>query len=253
MKSKILVVAGLSLAILAGCGKSDIETAWNGSKSDPLLDSNPSQDPSNPGTPGDPILRTAYCVPDANGPYGDHIRYSDLVQGSHGHDGAANFDWGQAGGCVNRSFDETWLALQNHNQLIFKDVTSTTFTTMETPEGFAHYYQAKYMVKNSFPLPSVDFTVDWFHSLRNGTFEQPKQVVIRYKKVRGTKYIGYWEGSITLDYIRPGVTSVTVRNQINATRQNDQDAENTARDLVSFARNLPPAQIGANGEVISEE
>jgi hypothetical protein len=89
-------------------------------------------------------------------------------------------------------------------------------------------------------LLTVDWTMEWYHSVSSGSVADPHKVLINYKKVRGTKYIHYWEGSIWIDQVEPGVTAVAIRNQVNANGQGLDEVEITVREVIEKLRTGAP-------------
>lgn len=190
---------------------------------------------------------TVYCAQDPSGNYNP-----DQILLKKGHvGGEADYDFAQGGGCVFRSIRETWAALHNLEQMMWGGVTKQAITARpERPEGVSHFYDIKYFVDNSWPKPDVDWTMEWYHSVSDGTFEEPRQIVINYKKVSGTRYIGYWEGSVVLDFVNATVTSIKMRDQINATQTGPDDSEGAVRDVIHKSRAGAPdwARLGEQGQ-----
>jgi hypothetical protein len=224
------------LAVVVGCGKKTKDSPFDRDVTIPLIDSNLRQDPGASG----PMLRTDFCYPDPNGSYGDAVKYTDKVSLSRGHDDGKDFNWGFGGGRVNRPIREVWAVLHNQAVMVWSGVSTSSYAVQSPPGGTTHYYQVNYHVDNGFPLPSVDWQMDWYHSLSGGDAREPQKIVINYRKVKGTKYIEYWEGSIVLDFITPTLTAIAGRDQIKASRTSADDAAGSVQDIVTKARDREP-------------
>lgn len=239
------LLAALSMVLaLSSCGKKNISSAWDRDVKNPLLDSNPQRDERG-------AISTAFCRLDPNGAYstkvgGVEARYSDAVNVANGH--RDDYDFGEGGACVNRPIREVLAAAQNQEFFHWEGTTNFALRSVESPDPLTKHYVYTYHVSNPFPLPNVDWTMDWFYSVVKGTLEQPEQVVISYKKIEGTKYIRKWEGSITLDYVSDTITSIAASDHADATQQDSKDAEATVRTIIEKARSQAPNWDAIGGE-----
>ena len=175
--------------------------------------------------------RSRFCSPDAAG------KYSEAVTVEKGEEGDS-YIWGQGGTCVMRPLREVWAVSQNQPLMVWSKVSSSDYKVRsDLPSGISFFYEVNYVVHN---LLTVDWTMEWYHSIKQGTEKAPQQILINYKKVNGTTYIRYWEGSIWLDQIQPNVTAVTIRNQVNASQQGLDEVEITVREVLQKFREGDP-------------
>jgi hypothetical protein len=236
MKNRNVLLILAACFLVLGCGKKNKNSPFNGDASAPLVDTSVHHEP---GASGD-VLSTDFCKPDPNGPYGDTVKYSDKVTVNKGHDDTGNYDWGDGGACVNRPIREVWAVLNNQAAMVWGGVTTSSYSAITPPAGIALGYSVNYHVDNGFPLPSVDWVMDWFHTVKSGTNAAPVKIVIRYQKVSGTTYISMWEGDIVLDYISPTVTAIRGTDHINASRTGPDDSAGSVQDVIQKARDREP-------------
>lgn len=182
------------------------------------------------GSSGNGDSPTQYCSSDENGRFSDHVQVSKGTE--------SGFVWAEGGACIFRPLREVWGVSHNQSLMVWDGVDSSNFTErFDRPEGVFHFYEINYFVDE---IIDVEWTMNWYHSVRQGSFDQPLQILINYKKVKGTRFIPYWEGSIILHQVTPDITSISMRNQIRASRTDEDDAENTIRDVVQKLRTGPP-------------
>lgn len=165
---------------------------------------------------------TAACTRLADGSYQSA---TEVMRGEE-----EGFYWSQGGGCIERPLREIWGVTHNQPHMIWEQIDDATFETLTPPEGFSHAYSIVYIKK---AFITVDWTMIWTHALVRGTPEAPEQVVVNYRRIEGTSYLPYWEGTILLEALDTGVTSVTIRNQINASRTDEDDAAGTITNLLA--------------------
>lgn len=202
------------------------ETPFEGSAVEPIV---PIALPPN-GSSGHGIAETQYCSPDENG------QFSDAVQISKGSQD--EFVWAEGGACIFRSIREVWAVSHNQPVMVWDGVDSWNATAKsDRPEGISHFYEIYYFVDR---IIDVNWTMSWYHSVRQGTFEGPSQILINYKKIKGTRFIPYWEGAIILHQVTPDITSISMRNQIRASQTDEDDAVSTIRDVVQKLRSSAP-------------
>ena len=106
-----------------------------------------------------------------------------------------------------------------------------------TPET-THFYEVTYVKENGFPLPTVDWTMEWYHhvAIPKNDIKNPERIIINYKKTKGTKFIRYWEGSIIVDFISPSITAIAIRNQMEGERMDEEKAQGSTVQIVDKAR-----------------
>ena len=183
-----------------------------------------------------------YCAKDSTGKY---VGAFQVKSGEEtGADDAALTDeldskymWGQGGGCIFRATRDAWGALHNQPLMVWDGVSESTFTTVAPLPGATHRYQVQYIVRD---IVTVKWKMDWHHSLQQGTLLAPQQVTVNYRKVEGTTYIPYWEGTVVLKDLAPGVVAFAMRNQVNAAQTSADDAASSVRDIFTKASTGAP-------------
>lgn len=205
------VILTLAVILLAGCGRS-IHTPFQG---DPRKS---------------PLGQTCYCNSDGSAstdggpvtiPIKGHIGEHDVAEG---------------GGCVLRPLAETWSVTRTAAAVTWAKSSVTRFDQVSSPHVdflFRAGYEAGPRIFRQ------KWEMEWYHTVLEGTASAPKRVVINYKKVNGTGYISYWQGSIELKEMRPHVTSVLMRNEVSAAQTGPDDVAQGIRDMVAHLRTLP--------------
>lgn len=219
---KFFKIFAFSLIFIA-CGKlvsGDEETPLLGNPVDPLVQIPGKESPA----------ANQYCLQNPDGSYSDAVK---IEMGSEN-----NYVWAQGGACVFRSIRETWAVLHNQPLMVWDGVTSSSYKLRnDLPEGVAYFYEVKYHVDE---IIDVDWMMNWYHTLKLGTKETPQELLINYKKVKGTKFISYWEGTVMLFEVTPSITAVIMRDQIKASRTEPQDSANAVRDVIQKLRTGAP-------------
>jgi len=173
---------------------------------------------------------TQYCFANEEGIYSSDV---NVDQGD-----ADDYVWGQGGACIFRPIREVWAVAHNQELLVWGGVDESSFKMRsDKPEGITHFYEIEYFVDD---IIDVDWKMHWYHSVRDGAFETPLQILINYKKVSGTRFIRYWEGTFLLHQVTPEITAITMRNQIKASRTNSDDAASTIRTIINKLRTGTP-------------
>ena len=148
---------------------------------------------------------TKYCVPSAGGAF---IENAPVFKATTLPSGAAS---AEGGGCVVRPIREVWAVLNNLEVMKFNEADRfDAVRTINPKADFTHLYSITYF-KNT-PIGPINFTIDWFHGVGRGTFEDPDQVNIEYQRTKGTSLVPIWQGGIGLIKISETVTSISVRN-----------------------------------------
>jgi hypothetical protein len=239
----------LALLVLASCGKKKDDSPYTKDPTVPLVDLD-----TDPPTPLVPAPPHAPLPPDPHHPHPappplppqDHPTkycnkapsdpdYRDGVGASPGsRDG---YDFGLGGGCMHRPIREVWAAALNQQLMQWVDVDDSRSLSYTPPAGVAFFFSVNYAVHR---FITVDWDMDWYHTVKAGTKAEPVKLLINYKKVRGTSHISYWEGTIILDRVNDHVTSFAMLNQINADQTSPQDAADAVKDVYGKLRNGAP-------------
>jgi len=147
------------------------------------------------------------------------------------------FSWGQGGGCINRPIRDAWGVTHNQPVMVWDGVTTSQFAPLAAIPGSTHVYEVQYTVKD---FITVHWTMDWVHAVLDGTIAAPKHIIVNYRKVAGTTYIPYWEGTLDLQELAPGVTAFAMRNQVNASQTSSDDAASTVQGVFDHLTKADP-------------
>lgn len=86
------------------------------------------------------------------------------------------------------------------------------------------------------PFHMAKWWMEWHHTaVPAEDSEEPAQLVVEYQKVSGTAHIRWWKGTISLARLSNDVTEFTMKNVIDAARQN---AETAARTITDYYERL---------------
>lgn len=181
---------------------------------------------------------TPYCAPDAKGQYPNNN-----TQGTSGmnSDGSA---WAEGGGCVLHPIREVWAAFNNISQMKMDaaDSYALEIPKIHLSPTITNFYQITYY-KSTF-IGSIQWTLQWFHGLLSGTFEQPQVVEIVYKRTSGTAFIPVWDGKIVLAWLNNSTTAFYIYNHFRSVGQSENDIKRDAEDfgleMLTKARTVKP-------------
>jgi len=215
MHYSLSVLIGFSL-LMSACGNADRST-FPGDPSYPLFLMDPRE----------------YCKQAEDGSFDGETVTIDSGEED-------KYVWSQGGGCIKRPILDVWGATHNFDLMLWDGVDSYKLLVGEPPEKVSHFYEAYYVVND---FITVTWTMQWYHSVGFGTKADPEFLIINYKRVAGTQYIPYWEGSILLEKIEPGVTAIAVRNQIDAAQTGVEDSISAIEDIVYKLRTGVPVKI----------
>jgi hypothetical protein len=228
--NKLSIAFALTIAVaLSACGK-DEKTPYAASPDKPLIDIDTGGDRSREGQPSQPGDRpTNFCKKDASGNYPDGV---SLAKGK-----ADTYVWGRGGGCIHRNIKDAWAASLNQPLMVWDGVDESSADLLASPANVIRYYLVHYKVRS---IISVRWDMDWYHSVQAGTPQDPQRILVNYKKVNGTSHIPYWEGNFILEKVNEEVTSFAMANQIDADRNNEDDAQGAVRDVYNKLRSGTP-------------
>jgi len=195
---------------VSSCGRSP-RTPYNGDPAVPLFE-----------------LNTAdYCKPQQSKDYSE-----DLISIS-GEKPDGSYGFAQGGGCIKRSILDAWGVLHNQDLMKWDGVTKMSFKKGEPPKKTTHFYEVRYVVSD---ILTVRWTMQWYHTVGFGTREAPQLLWVNYKRVAGDPNVDYWEGTIYLQEVEPGVTAFAMRDQIHRDldpRDPNDSLENSSKGSVS--------------------
>jgi len=226
---RLLLVIFISGSLLQCAIRENLESEFEGDKKGSGVD-------DGSGKGGGP---TKFCSPiEENGDKfpEDNLRVEEETLNG---DGSATV---VAGGCVHRSIREAWASLHNLNVQVWKAADRFEFTRNINPEeGVTHLYTITYF--KGTPIGTIDWTMEWFHGVSDGTFEQPNKVFINYSRRSGTSNIPIWNGSLVLTRVSDTITSIAIENTFKARQSNNenrQSAKNALAEMIKDTRNGEP-------------
>ena len=184
------------------------------------------------------VTATTYCQPNADGTYG----FDAKMNGGETSDGNGRYYFGEGGGCLNRPIRDAWGASMNQDLMVWTEPgNSGTSVLAAPPAGVTRFFDVEYThAEKGYPI-KVKWNMTWYHTVLAGTPAAPERILINYRRYKGTKFIRYWEGSIILTRISDTVTSIWIRNQINAQRITEVNARGGATDIIAKLRDGAPA------------
>ncbi len=190
---------------------------------------------------GERVLSTAFCAPDSQGQFPDGARV--LHQGTRTvrtRSGPITTFYSTGGGCIRRPLREVWAASLNWGPMQWNDTGRATVRRVEpNSPGQIFKYRVGYRV-DVFPLFSVDWNMDWGHSLIAGTLEHPEELVLQFKKTSGTHYINWWKGRIDLFELEPNLTSFSLDVDLLAHGKNGVATHNQVLELYEKLSRVEP-------------
>lgn len=146
---------------------------------------------------------------------------------THGSSGSNVY--GSGSGCILKPIVQVWAALKTEQTMSFDGSTLVSSNLRsDSPAGVLYSYENNYTAGGIF---SVSWTMQWNHMLKSGSVTQPSEIEVRYSKVDGTSFISFWQGIITLEQSGAGATAVTLRNEINASQTDENDAAATVQQI----------------------
>jgi hypothetical protein len=179
------------------------------------------------------IGSTDYCSPDSAGHYPIE---APIVQDQTVTSGVSD----QGGACVPRSIEQTLAALANPDNLAWPhtqpDGDAVEVATNDLPAGASSATVMSYKQKANF-IYTAHWKMEFAYSVTEGTKAEPKQIRIRYKKVSGESHIAVWSGVIELNALTHSMTSIAVRDVMDATQISNQNTREGVSFLIDRARN----------------
>jgi hypothetical protein len=165
------------------------------------------------------------CTPNAQGT----VNYDVSVQ-----TGQTGFYFGDAAGCINRPVIETWGVTQNPDEMGLPQFAQSKVVPVEPPPaGSTNLYRVTYKVKEVF---TVTWTLDWLHTLPQGTTVDPREVLITVTKSSGSSLISHFAGNIRLLQISPTMTLATTHLEISAPEVNQTKLADIVSEIINRLR-----------------
>ncbi len=138
------------------------------------------------------------------------------------------YDWAHARGWVHADVAEVWSALQAPDVVYDRGANDWTATYQTRPE-YAYSFRLHYTAGP--PLLSVEYDVDWWEGVVEGTLDAPVEFAARYQKTSGTTFIQVMEGSVRGRSVAPGVTSLEMIAHLKAAQSGAADARSGLNDI----------------------
>ena len=137
-------------------------------------------------------------------------------------------NWARGGGCILLPIRELWGKLHNKEVFYWPETDSGDYTfapIANTNPKASHRYETSYGAS-----AGTTWKMHWIHSIKAGTIEKPKQILLSYGKVLGTTHIPIWRGNVLLTYVAEDITSFKAIDQIQGdfwAKLGPEDAEGT--------------------------
>ena len=145
--------------------------------------------------------------------------------------------WASGRVVVDMPVAETYDRLLDHRNV--KDMKKTTLSTtaLDRP-GYIAFHLVQVVVRLRLLLLKMDlpWTEEWAYSLTEGTAEAPRQIVVSYQKVAGTRHIKRQCGSYVLEARDDGTTDLSLYEEVKADRRSARDTRDMHRGIVRNIR-----------------
>ena len=125
-----------------------------------------------------------------------------------------------------------------------KDMAKTALktTVVDRPEYLAfHLVDVVVTVRALFLKVTVPWTEAWAYRLVAGVPEAPRQIVVSYQKVAGSRHIERQCGSYVLQARPDGSTDLSLYEEVKARRRSPEDTRNMHRGILRNLRRQPVA------------
>jgi len=148
-------------------------------------------------------ITVSHCEPNEEGLYTEETK---VISGEK-----EGLFWSEGGGCIQAPIREVWAKMNNMDLTRFEGMKDMEVLSAQSnlEDPTTHFYKVKYWVG------PIDYTVDWYQTLKWGTVEDPGQVLVNFQKVDGTSHIYVFEGSYLLEAIDENVTGFTSAHRIS--------------------------------------
>ncbi len=148
--------------------------------------------------------------------------------------------WAQGGGCIERPLYELWAVTHNPEIAAWNESDLAAFSQGKDRRVDFHF-ETHHEAGPKIPfIPRVNWKMDWFQTLTEGSVEHPSYLVVKYVKSEGTSHIGFWEGTFELKALTQSVTSFVMRNEIRGTRVDSEKSQGAIRDMYLRLKTLKP-------------
>jgi hypothetical protein len=129
------------------------------------------------------------------------------------------------GGCIQAPLSEVWARTLTQDGISWRDAHSEGIHELTLP-SFTKTIQSHYAAKKF-----IKWTMQWGHVVTLGTPSDPVHIQIQYQKVKGTKYIEHWVGTIDLEALSDSITSVVISSEISGRSIGVDNAAGAVGDL----------------------
>ena len=138
-----------------------------------------------------------------------------------GLDEPSGFAWAKSEGVIEKPISTVLKLLLNPMTTRDPEITKLTVSEIKVP-GALHKDLIHVRVKPIFFL-TLEWDEEWLYTLKAGTPETPKSVVIAYQKINGTSHIEHFCGTILLERISEARTGISQVEEIKADRRSPKD------------------------------
>ncbi|MCB9777467.1 MAG: hypothetical protein H6742_02760 [Alphaproteobacteria bacterium] len=158
----------------------------------------------------------------------------EQINSAGGEDEDNDWYWGHSCGYIHADVDQVWDALQDADVIVDRRRVSewSVTETDREPE-----YDVSFRVHNLVEdLLTVEYDIDW----RQGIWEQSddgvvESVAIRWQKTEGVAIIEVIEGSMVIQQVDDGVTSIEIVEHVKAPQFSGDEVEQFTIDLYDSA------------------
>lgn len=154
----------------------------------------------------------------------------ESINTAGGEDEENDWYWGHACGYVHADVDQVWAALQDADVVVDRRrVSEWEVTETDREPDYDVSFRVHNLVED---LLTVEYDIDW----RQGIWEQDddgvvESVAIRWQKTEGVAIIEVIQGSIVIQQVDEGVTSIEIVEHVKAPQFSGDEVEQFTIDL----------------------
>jgi hypothetical protein len=139
---------------------------------------------------------------------------------------APDYVWAEAKACLKGNLRSAYAILSDHAKIKWPEPQRIRVDVLQAPAPFAQILEVTYFYKHNWIAPTIDWTLKWFYEFRNS------KLIVTYQRIRGTKYIPFWRGSLVIEQLDPETIGLSVVDQIRATDTDEQDSADSVMHLI---------------------
>lgn len=151
---------------------------------------------------------------------GDGNSFPEEIQTAGGVYASGDGYWGHGRGYLQADVDTVWTAAQNIDACVDRREVDEWVVTEDTQPQFDVSYT---ITQTVFDLIRVEFDMTWVHERQMADADdRTTRVVIQSEKTDGSVFVGDLRGSLLLEEVEPGITSLEFV-QVGTSSQRDQE------------------------------